>query len=145
MLSNSPPIKEPHKSAEMDDQWLHPACLKDKSGSRAYISRDVHVGYFRIAIAITRSLRIPPHHYICLFRYSFAHHTVHSSCSPPRPLTPNYTQPAHVVQHGGHSHPPSRRASRPSPLPPGTRLRCPCKQLRLLLFLAIWVKVAAKA
>lgn len=37
MLSNSPPIKEPHKSAEMDDQRLHPACLNDKTGSRAYI------------------------------------------------------------------------------------------------------------
>lgn len=144
MLSNSPPIKEPHKSAEMDDQRLPPTCLNHKTGSRAYISRDVHVGYFGIAIATTRSLRTP-HHYICLFRYSFAHHTVHSSCSPPLPLTPNYTQPAHVVQHGGHPHPPSRRANRPSPLSSGTRLHCPCKQLRLLLFLAIWVKVATKA
>lgn len=59
MLSNSPPIKEPHKSAEMDDQRIHPACLNDRIDFRAYSSRDVHVGYFGIAMATTRPLRTP--------------------------------------------------------------------------------------
>lgn len=52
MLSNSPPIKEPHKAAEMDDQRLHPACLNDKVGSRAYTSRDIHVGYFGLRLLL---------------------------------------------------------------------------------------------